>query len=50
MKPIDDYDLIDEDFEEFMRRGSECFEWEEKNQNGNKDILASSVQTGNRRE
>lgn len=22
---IDDYDLFDQDFEEFMRRGRECF-------------------------
>jgi len=32
MKPIDDYNLIDEDFEEFMRRGRECLRWEEENQ------------------
>lgn len=32
MKPIDDYNLIDEDFEEFMRRGRGCFDWEEENQ------------------
>lgn len=34
MKPIDDYDLIDEDFEEFMRRGRESFGLREGEENG----------------
>lgn len=25
---IDDYDLIDKDMDEFIRRGREAFEWE----------------------
>lgn len=25
-KPIDDYDLIDQDYDEFLRRGREAFE------------------------
>lgn len=33
MVEIDDYNLIDEDFEEFMRRGRECFAWEEEKGN-----------------
>lgn len=28
---IDDYDLIDKDINEFIRRGREAFEWEAKN-------------------
>lgn len=30
MKPIDDYNLIEDDFEEFMRRGRESFGIEEE--------------------
>jgi len=29
MKPIDDYDLIDQDYDEFLRRGREAFGIEE---------------------
>lgn len=34
MKEIDDYNLIDEDFEEFMRRGWESFGIGEGEQDG----------------
>lgn len=47
MKGIDDYNLIDEDFEEFMRRGWESFGLGEVLQDGDENILAHSVQNSN---
>ena len=35
MSQVDDYNLIDEDFEEFMRRGRESFGMGEDEQIGN---------------
>jgi hypothetical protein len=32
MKPIDDYELAEKDFDEFIRRGLEEREWESKYQ------------------
>ncbi|WP_258387257.1 hypothetical protein [Paenibacillus spongiae] len=40
MQPIDDYELIDQDFDEFIRRGREAFEWEAQHEQGETEEVA----------
>lgn len=46
MRQIDDYELMDKDFDEFIRRGLEELEWETKHQQNAKSV--SGVKPHNR--
>lgn len=46
MRQIDDYELMDKDFDEFIRRGLEEMEWEAKQQQKAKSV--AGVKSHNR--